>query len=333
MPIEITMPGVSSEPSDGVVVEWRLAEGERAEAGQVVVAVETDKAVVELEAPAAGVLAVQAVAEDAAVAVGGLVAVLAGEGEDVDEVRQCYAGAVRPRGAAPHMAENVLRTVPLTGMRGAVSRRVVRSSREIPQFHVTVDCDVESFLAIRRRLKRDPETRHVNINAMTLKCVAAALVEHPRINATLVDGAIHEHALTDINLAVGVPGGVVMPVIRGVFNRSLSQVSRSIDEVIEAARHRRLRHEDMEVGTFSVSSLGSFGVRDFTALILPPQVGILAVGTIRSEPVIRNGEVAMGQRVALTISVDHRAIDGAVAAEFMQTLQKNIVEQPAAVLR
>lgn len=333
MPIEITMPGVSSQPADGVVVEWRLAEGERVEAGQVVVAVETDKAVVELEAPEAGVLAVRAAPEDAAVPVGGLLAVLAAEGEDAEEVRQCYAGAVRPPGAGPHVGENVLRTVPLTGMRGAVARRVVRSAREIPQFQVTVDCDVESFLAIRRRLKRDLETRHVNINAMTLKCVAAALVEHPRINATLIDGVIHEHASTDINLAVGVPGGVVMPVIRNVANRSLTEVSTSIDEVVEAARHRRLRHEDLEPGSFSVSSLGSFGVRDFTALILPPQVGILAVGTIRNEPVIRDGDVAIGHRVALTISVDHRAIDGAVAAAFMQALQKNIVEQPAAVLR
>lgn len=332
MPIEITMPGAAEGVADGVVVEWRLAEGEAARAGEVVLAVETDKAVVELTAPEAGVLAIQATPVGAVVPAGGLLAVLAGEGEAPEQLRKQYAHMVQPGQAPQELPEGVARAVPLTGLRGAVARRVLRSAREVPQFHVTVDCDVESFLAIRRRLKRNRETRHVNVNAMTLKCVAAALVQHPIINSTLVDGVIYEHSTTDINLAVAVPGGVVMPVIRDVQGRSLAQISDAIDAAVEAARHHSLRPEDLEVGGFSVSSLGSFGVRDFTALILPPQVGILAVGTIRNEPTIRDGEVSLGHRVSLTVTVDHRAIDGAVAAEFMQTLQKNIVEQPEAVL-
>ncbi len=331
MAIEITMPGLSDDTADGVVVAWQLDEGQRVEAGQPVVEVETDKAVVTLEAPAAGVLAFQAAPRAAVVAVGEVVAVLAGEGEDPDEVRRRYVDIpVAP--AAPELPEGVARAIPLTGLRGAVARRVVRSASTIPQFQVTVDCDVDSFLMLRKKLKRNRETRHVNINAMTLKCVAAALKEHPIINSTLTDDVIYEHARADINMAVAVPGGVVMPVIRDVGGRSLAEVSWEIDAHIEAARHHRLRPADLELGSFAVSSLGSFGVRDFNALVLPPQVGILAVGTIRPQPAVRNGELTIGYRVALTVSVDHRAIDGVVAAEFMQTLQKNIIEHPEGIL-
>ena len=330
MSIEIVMPGESAAGADGVVVRWLAEEGQALAAGDVIAEVETDKAIVELTAPQAGVLAARVAGDHQILPAGAVAAVVATDGEDAEAVRKQYPPAAEP--PQEPLAEGVVRAVPLTGVRGAVSDRVMRSAREIPQFQVTVDCHVDEFLALRRKLKRDRETRRVNVNAMTLKCAAAALKQHPIINSTIVDGVIYEHSSTDINLAVAVPGGVVMPIIRDVQGRSLMEVSAAIDAVVEAARHRRLRPEDLEVGSFSVSSLGSFGVRDFTALILPPQVGILAVGTIRNEPVIRDGELALGHKVSLTISVDHRAIDGAVAAEFMQSLQKNIVEQPEAVL-
>jgi pyruvate dehydrogenase E2 component (dihydrolipoamide acetyltransferase) len=331
MPIEIVIPALDGD--ECVLAGWRLEVGQGVRAGEPVADVELDKALIELPAPADGVLAARLAEPEWPLSGGAVVAVLAGDGEDADEIRARYAAATgQPPAADPHPSrDDVLRVAPLRGTRGSVAARVRRSAA-IPQFQVTADCDLERFLALRRQLKHDPSTRRVNINAMTLKCVAAALADHPALNATCHGEVIYEHARADINMAVSVPGGVLMPLLRDVGAKSLSDLSEEIDELVRAARHRHIHREDLEVGTFSVSSLGSFGVRDFTALVLPPQVGILAVGTIRQEPMVRGREVVVGPRVALTISVDHRAIDGAVAAEFMQALQKNIVEQPDGVL-
>ena len=340
MPIEITMPRVSEDATDGILVAWRVGQGEPVARGQVVAEVETDKAVVELEAPTAGVLAFQAAQPGQCIAAGGLVAALAAEGESVEDVRDGYAHRAGPEAAMPARGPeaggscpaDVLRAIPICGTRRAVATRMLRSTREMPQYHVTVDCDAEALVTARRALKRKKQTRNVQINAILLKCAAAALKVHPMVNATIVGDVIYQHARFDIAVAVAVADGVVAPVVREVAGRSLAEISAELDALVEAARGRRLRREQLQGGTFTVSALGSYGVHDFTAIVIPPQVAILAVGAIREVPVIRDGAVVPGQRIALTLSADHRAVDGAVAADFMRTLQ-SVVEDPEPALR
>ena len=330
MPIEITMPRVSEDATDGILVAWRVGQGEPVARGQVVAEVETDKAVVELEAPTAGVLAFQAAQPGQCIAAGGLVAALAAEGESVEDVRDGYAHRAGPEAAMPARGPeaggscpaDVLRAIPICGTRRAVATRMLRSTREMPQYHVTVDCDAEALVTARRALKRKKQTRNVQINAILLKCAAAAIV----------GDVIYQHARFDIAVAVAVADGVVAPVVREVAGRSLAEISAELDALVEAARGRRLRREQLQGGTFTVSALGSYGVHDFTAIVIPPQVAILAVGAIREVPVIRDGAVVPGQRIALTLSADHRAGDGAVAADFMRTLQ-SVVEDPEPALR
>ncbi len=336
MPIEITMPRLSEGPAEGLVVEWRAEASERLQRGQVVLEVETDKAIVELEAPCAGVLALRAAEVGQLVPAGGLLAVLAGEGEQVEAVRKLYAG--RPAAGAAPAAEppiacppGVLRAIPLRGARGAIAARMLRSKRDIPQYHVTMDCDADGLLAARKALKKNKLTRHVNLNAVILKCLAAALKGHPMLNATIVGGVIYQHAGCHIGVAVAAADGVVAPVVRDVEVKSLIEISAELDALAEAARSRKLRPEDLKGGTFTVSTLGSYGVHHFTAIVVPPQVAILSVGAVRAEPVLRDERVVPGKRIAMTLAADHRAVDGAVAAEFLRALQ-GFIEDPAAVL-
>ena len=339
MPIEITMPCLSAEATEGIVVEWRLQQGQPVERGQVVAEVETDKAVVELEAPEAGILAFQAAGVGESVPAGALVAVLAGEGEDLEEVRKRYAGKTgakcvsRPgvRAGPTSCPAGVLRAVPLRGTRGVTAARMLRSKREIPQYHVTTDCNADGIMAARKALKKNRRMRDVNMNAIILKCLAPALKRHPMLNATVVDDVIYQYAEFNIGVAVSLPDGVVAPVVRDVAGKSLARISAELDELAEAARSRKLRPEQFRGGTFTVSTLGSYGVHHFTAIVVPPQAAILAIGAVRAEAVVRDGEVVPGSRIAMTLSADHRAVDGAVAADFLRTLQ-SVLEDPVPFL-
>ncbi len=340
MAIEIRMPPLSEEMPEGIVLEWRIEAGQRVEKGQVVAEVETDKAVVELEAPAAGALAVQLAQRGQPVPAGGVIGVLAGEGEDVEAVRQRYAGrtAGQTSAAGPARGDDcappageVLRAIPLHGTRGAVAARMVRSQKQAAQYQVRMDCDADRLLRARGALKKNKQTRNITLNAMILKCVAPVLTQHPMINATIVGDMIYQHAKANIGVAVALANGVVAPVVRDVGGKSLAEVSGELDGLAEAARARELRPEHLRGGTFSVSTLGSYGVHSFTAIIVPPQVAVLAIGAIRDEPVVRDGQCVAGKRIALTLSADHRAVDGAVAAEFLQGLQR-VLEDPAALL-
>ncbi len=340
MAIEITMPRLSAEISEGILVEWHVRPGQRVEKGQVVAEVESDKAVVELEAPAAGVLAFQAAQAGQFVEAGGLIGVLAGEGEDAENLRQRYAGArPAPTGEVepvscpqPPDPSEVLREIPLRGMRGAIAARMLRSKRGIPHYQVRVDGDAEGLLAARRTLRRGKRTGKVSLNAIILKCVAAALKEHPMVNSTIVGDVIYQHVKANIGFALVARDGLAAPVVRDVGSKSVAELSAELDRLAGAASGRKLRPEQLQGGTFTVSTLGSYGVHDFTAIIVPPQVGILAIGTIRPEPVVRGGRITAGRLMALTVSADHRAVDGAVAAEFLRTL-RGLLEDPSGLLQ
>ncbi len=341
MSIEIKMPQLSVEATEGLVVAWHAQVGQAVEAGQILVEVETDKVILELEAARAGVLAVQAAEVAQYVRSEGLLAVLAEPGEDIERVQRHYTGRTGGQVHAESPLDllcplgdeygEVVHAIPLRGTRGLIAARMTRSIRDFPQYQVTMDCAAEAIQELRKGLRRSQETRGISLNAIVLKCVAKALKQHPIVNSTIVNGTIYQLAKANIACAVALPEGVTSPVIRDVGNKTAAAVSLELETYIGLARSHKLKPEHLHGGTFTVSSLGSFGIRDFVAIVVPPQVAILSVGSVTSEPVVRDEKVVVGKIMALTLSCDHRAVDGAMAAEFLKTLH-DIIENPASAL-
>ncbi|HEU4595438.1 MAG TPA: pyruvate dehydrogenase complex dihydrolipoamide acetyltransferase [Pyrinomonadaceae bacterium] len=219
------------------------------------------------------------------------------------------------------------RDEPLTTMRATIAKRLVTSIGPVPHFFLTTEIEMDRAADLRRQLNElDPETK-VSINDLIIKVVAAALVQHPAVNASFQEKAIRYYERADIGVAVAVEDGLITPVVRSANTKSVGQISREVRELAERARARRLKPEEYTGATFSVSNLGMFGIDEFTAVINPPEGAILAVGAMQPKPVVREGEIVVRQLMRVTMSCDHRVIDGATGAKFLQTFKK-IMENP-----
>ncbi len=250
------------------------------------------------------------------------------------------AAADRPAKPAP-VAAVVLedKTIPLTGMRKTIAKRLVESKTTMPHFQVTVGVNMDPLLSLRETINTQLESQGVklSVNDFIVRGVALALSRHPLINASWTSGgeSIQQHGSIHIGVAVALPadkgGGLVVPVIRDAINKGVRQIADDTRKLARKARETGLSGDEMSGGTFTISNLGMFGVEHFTAIINPPQAAILAIGAALKKPVVRNGQLTIGSEMAMTISADHRVIDGAMAAEFLATL-KQILEAPAAML-
>ena len=190
---------------------------------------------------------------------------------------------------------------------------------------------MDRAIELRRQLNElDPETK-VSLNDLIIKIAAAALIQHPAVNASFHDKSIRYYQRADIGVAVAVEDGLITPVVRSANTKTVGQISREVKELAERARSRRLKPEEYTGATFSVSNLGMFGIDEFTAVINPPEAAILAVGAAVPKPVVRDGEVVVRQMMRVTASFDHRVVDGATGAKFLQTLKK-ILENPLYLL-
>jgi pyruvate dehydrogenase E2 component (dihydrolipoamide acetyltransferase) len=218
--------------------------------------------------------------------------------------------------------------VPLTPMRKAIARRLTESKTTVPHFYVTADCRVDDLLELRRRVNEAAAVK-VSLNDFILKAVAGALIEVPDANAIWNGDSIRRFEGVDV--AVAVDGGLLTPVLRGVHTSSLSQIASQTADLAGRAREGRLQQRELEGGSFSVSNLGMFGVTEFSAILNPPQSGILAVGGATQRPVVIDGELTVGTVMTVKLSADHRVIDGAVAATWMAAFVKRI-ENPLTVL-
>jgi pyruvate dehydrogenase E2 component (dihydrolipoamide acetyltransferase) len=454
MPFEITMPQLSDTMSEGTVVKWLKKEGEPVKSGESVAEVETDKAVMPMEAFESGTVAVLMVAEGGKVPVGQPIAVLAVGKESPAEVKAKYAGqsngvrsappppavaavavaaeiemkptieaasnsevhesasvghgATRARptavppvpghGAptggrvivsplakriaadrkidlsqikgsgpngriiqtdvlnfvpAPVKAENPSakgkpaapaparvsrgekQVIPLTKMRQAIAKGLQASKQNIPHFYETVDVDVESLSELRVRLNTALEAEKVRLSLGDLvsKAVAVALGRHPALNAHYSADKNEITRFGDVHLgfAVALPDGLIVPVLRNIDQMGLKEIRTKSADLIDRARAQRLKQDEMTGATFTVSNLGTFGVREFSAIINPPSVAILAVASAEKRAVVRNDQIVARTMMSLTLSADHRAVDGAVAAEFLRTL-KGLLEEPGLML-
>lgn len=242
--------------------------------------------------------------------------------EDVEAyAAQLSAAAPAATGAGP--AEPTARER-LTSMRATIARRLSDSKREIPHYRLVADLDAEALLARRARLVAAGQ--RISINDLLLHAIARTLVDHPRLNAQYTGDELLQFASVDLAVAVATPGGLVTPIVRRAETRSVEQLATDVRELADRARSGRLARDDIAGGTFTVSNLGMFGVRQFDAIINPPQVAILAVGALEQRPVVRDGALAVGQRLTVTLSSDHRVVDGAMAAAFLTDLQQRVLQ-------
>jgi pyruvate dehydrogenase E2 component (dihydrolipoamide acetyltransferase) len=220
--------------------------------------------------------------------------------------------------------------VPLTRMRKAIARRLTESTTTVPHFYLAADCRVDDLLELRRRVNAAADIR-VSLNDFVLKAVAGALMEVPDTNAIWNGDSIRRYDGADIGLAVAVDGGLLTPVLRGVDTTPLSVLSVRAAELAQRARDGRIQQHELEGGSVSVSNLGMLGVTEFSAIINPPQSAILAVGGAIARPVVVDGELQVGAVMTVTLSADHRVIDGALAAAWMAAFVRRI-ENPLAML-
>ena len=224
--------------------------------------------------------------------------------------------------------------VPLSQMRKTVARRLVESLGPVPHFFLTVDVDMKRALAARARVNEllaERQEGKASLNDLVLKAAAAALVRHPACNAWWQGDSVRRFHRVHMGVAVAVPDGLVTPVVRDAHAKGLGRIGAEVREMAARAREKKLRPEEYTGSTFSISNLGMFGIEEFTAVINPPEAGILAVGAAEERPVARDGQVVVRPRMRMTMSCDHRVIDGAEGAAFLATL-KAFLEEPAAIL-
>lgn len=438
MASQVVMPKMSETMEEGVVVKWLKHEGERVTPGDPLAEIETDKAVLELEARDPGVLRKILVQEDNKVAVGQLMAVIASEDEDISpliggvlvssstsaapipaassemsaapqppplpeapprspqvaitreridasplarrmaeeagidiaQVRGTGPGgrvvkrdieafleqqrgqvarlatareappassaapapSPAPMPAAAEVTAGDFAAQELSMMRKTIARRMAQSKTTVPHFYVSAEINMAQAIALRHSLNEVADERaKISYNDMVLKAVANALRQFPRLNVSYHDETVRLHQRVHIGMAVALDEGLITPVIRDCDRKSLGEIAREARDLAERARARRLKPDDYTGGTFSVSNLGMFEVDECSAIINPPEAAILAVGAIKEQPVVVGGQLAVGHCMKVTLSCDHRVVDGATAAQFLQIV-KRLLEQPLTLM-
>jgi pyruvate dehydrogenase E2 component (dihydrolipoamide acetyltransferase) len=336
--IELQMPKIGLTMTEGKVVEWRKRVGERVEKGEVVFVFETEKTTYDVESPEAGFLARIVVEEDETVPVGAVVGLLAERpDEEVERIIAAVAAgapAATPAPRPPAAASGATpegRLVKPSTLRRVIAERVVASRREAAQTEMLVSIDASGLLAAKEALGAAVETEtgaRLTVTDLVLKVTASAVASHPDLNTRwTADGILYLDAI-HMGLATAVEDGLVVPVIRDIGKKTLAQVARARTELVERGRTGRLGPDEMKGSTITVSSLGMLGVEEFTAILNPPESAILAVGAILDRPVVVDGKVVVRPVMKVTLSYDHRVIDGATAARFLTTFRE-LAETPA----
>ena len=251
---------------------------------------------------------------------------------------EAYAGAAPAAvaAAAPAAAvagETPFDLVPVNNIRKVVARRLTESKQQVPHFYLTVDCEIDALLGVRTNLNaraKDGEFK-ISVNDMVIKAAAVALMQVPAANASWSDDGIKMYRQADISVAVAIDDGLITPIVRNANGKGLRTISEDMRDLAGKARDGKLMPEEYQGGTFSISNLGMYGVKDFQAVINPPQGCILAVGAGEQRPIVKDGALAVATVMSCTLSVDHRVVDGAVGAEFLAAF-KALIEDPLGML-
>ena len=276
--------------------------------------------------------------------------VIARDVEEAKSGKGLKAPAAAPAGApalAPSMSDKQIlalfepgsyEIVPHDGMRRTIAQRLTASVQTVPHFYLTMDCDIGKLLAAREEINaaapKDKEKKplyKLSVNDFVIKAMAIALMRIPDCNVSWTEAGMLKHKHSDIGVAVAMPGGLITPIIRKAETKSLSTISSEMKDFAARARARKLKPEEYQGGTTAVSNLGMYGIKDFTAVINPPHATILAVGTSEERAVVRNGKIEAAHIMSVTLSCDHRAVDGALGAELIGAF-KMLIENPVMMM-
>jgi pyruvate dehydrogenase E2 component (dihydrolipoamide acetyltransferase) len=234
--------------------------------------------------------------------------------------------------------EGSYEVVPHDGMRRTIAQRLTQSVQTIPHFYLTIDCDIGKLLTAREEINKQAPTDKdkkplykLSVNDFVIKAMAVALQKIPNCNVSWTDGGMLKHKHSDVGVAVAMPGGLITPIIRNAETKTLSAISNQMKDFAARARARKLKPEEYQGGTTAVSNLGMYGINHFTAVINPPHATILAVGTSEERPVVRGGKIEIAHMMSVTLSCDHRAIDGALGAELIGAF-KGLIENPVMMM-
>ncbi len=248
------------------------------------------------------------------------------------------AAAPAPRAAPPAGAQPVFvapgdTRVPHTSIRKVIARRMLESKQTVPHFYLTVDLEIDALLAARQAINAVAEKRgsKVSVNDMMIKACAKALRDHPECNASWTEDEMIQYGAVDISVAVATDRGLITPIVRSADMKGLAQIATEMKDLAARAKVGKLKLDEFQGGGFTISNLGMFGIQSFSAIINPPQAMILAVGAGEERAVVRKGQMVVRNMMSCTLAVDHRVVDGAMGAQFLQTLRA-YVEQPAAML-
>jgi pyruvate dehydrogenase E2 component (dihydrolipoamide acetyltransferase) len=395
MVTKVYMEALSPTMEEGRIVSWNKSEGDPVTHGDVLAEVETDKAIMELQARGEGVLRRVLAPDGSTVEVGSMIGILADPEEDISDTLataglgtgRTNAAVVEPTAPTPAVVPPIvdarvkssplarrlarerridlstitgsgpggriivrdvetaepaprhIATVPepafsdteLTQLRKTIAKRLTSSLGPIPHFFLTSEIDMERVWEARAALNSLDAEQRISFNDIILKVVAEALRLHPECNAWWQDDHIRYFKEVHIGMAVAIDEGLITPVIRNANLKSLREIARESQELAQRARERKLTPDEYTGGTFSISNLGMFDIDQFTAVINPPEAGILAVGTIVQRPTAQDGEITIRRRMRVTLSCDHRIIDGATGARFLQAV-KQMIENPLAIV-
>ena len=231
--------------------------------------------------------------------------------------------------------------VPHDGMRKTIAKRLVESKHTVPHFYVTIDCEIDALLKLRAELNAaapmvktsagEKPAYKLSVNDMVIKATALALKAVPDANVSWLDSGMMRHKFVDVGVAVSIPNGLITPIIKHAEEKSLSTISNAMKDLAKRARERKLKPEEYQGGTTAVSNMGMYGVKDFSAIINPPHATIFAIGAGEQRAVVKNGALAIATVMSVTLSTDHRAVDGALAAELAQAFKK-FIENPMSML-
>jgi pyruvate dehydrogenase E2 component (dihydrolipoamide acetyltransferase) len=417
MDIEVVMPAIGAGTTQGRILQWLKQSGDTVKVGDILAEIETDKAVIELEAVDSGVLdRIHVAAGDTAVPVGDVIATMLAEGANkvqtpvsaraeealefapapasapasapapvsapfaaeppahrlfaspsarrlarlmgvdlhtlagsgpngrIVRVDIEHAAEQRPavdtksapatdsaRPANPTASASLGTLTPHTPMRATIARRLVQSKQQIPHFYLTVDCRMDAMMAARESLnasaQASPAPVRYSLNDLLLLAVARAAARVADINAQWTDDGVLRHDQVDLSFAVALDSGLITPILRDADRKGLRELSAEVRQLTEQARAGRLRPEQYEGGSLTVSNLGMHGVKSFAAIINPPQSVILAAGAVTRQPVVDGDALAIGHVMSLTLSADHRVVDGAVGARFLKDV-RHLLEHP-----
>lgn len=400
MPMEILMPAVAPSMTEGSIAQWLKKEGDTVKVGDTLLEIETDKAVVEYEAPIAGVLGrILVPGGSANVQVDQLIALLLAPGESVaaltatpaaasPQVASAQAPVAAPalatmqsqpsagasgramasplarriaaargidlaqlRGSGPRgrivkldvesaatqrvapaaVSSGAYDAIPNNSMRRTIAQRLSEAKQTIPHFYLSLDCEIDALLAARKEMNAYLNDGKISVNDFIIKAVALALKKLPAVNASWSEAATLRYRSVDVSVAVSTPSGLITPIVRNADAKGIAQISAEMKELAERGKSGRLQADEYQGGGFTISNLGMYGVREFAAIINPPQSCILAIGAGEPRPVVKHGALAIATVMTCTLSADHRVVDGALGAEFMAVFRQ-LIERPVTML-